>query len=49
MFLIVRHLSHLFFLVLNQIILELHDLERQMPDLRKKADDERTKKEAVSL
>ena len=29
-------------------ISELHDLERQVPDLRKKADDERAKKEAVS-
>jgi len=28
-------------------LLELHDLERQVPDLRKKADDERAKKEAV--
>ncbi len=37
------------FLFLYSIInlLELHDLERQVPDLRKKADDERAKKEAV--
>ena len=29
--------------------LELHDIERQVPELRKKADDERAKKEAVSV
>lgn len=29
------------------IALELHDYERQVPELRKKADDERAKKEAV--
>jgi hypothetical protein len=32
---------------LNKNLLELHDFERQVPELRKKADDERTKKEAV--
>ena len=37
-----------FFVKIFASILELHDLERQVPDLRKKADDERAKKEAVS-
>jgi hypothetical protein len=36
-----------FLFILLFILLELHDYERQLPDLRKKADDERAKKEAV--
>jgi hypothetical protein len=35
------------FLTSQILFLELHDLERQVPELRKKADDERAKKEAV--
>lgn len=34
-------------MILLKNILEMHDLERQVTELRKKADDERTKKEAV--
>jgi hypothetical protein len=35
--------------LLNLFLLELHDCERQLTELRKKADDERVKKEAVSI
>jgi hypothetical protein len=39
-----------FFVLIDRFnYLELHDVERQIPELRKKADDERAKKEAVSV